>query len=179
MHAVERGVGFPALVLHQTNPAGGKPPGCSIFRRVPDMNTTAGHRAPWHAGLLRAAMAVGALLVLAAGAPARAATAAPAPAASGAAAAPGTAGPHGLAGRTARQKTPPVAVERIDINSANLKQLMTLPGIGQAEARKIIANRPYLSKAELVQKGVLPVGPYVSLKDRIIALQKKPLKARP
>jgi DNA uptake protein ComE-like DNA-binding protein len=126
-------------------------------------------------------LAIAALALLAAGSAANAATPPHAAATAGtptAAGAPAS-GPHGLGSRAARKKTPPVPIERIDINGANLKQLMTLPGIGQAEARKIIANRPYLSKAELVHKGVLPTGPYLSLKDRIIALQKKPLKARP
>lgn len=81
-------------------------------------------------------------------------------------------------GKAARKKKPAVPVERIDINGASLKQLMTLPGVGAAEARKIIANRPYLSKAELVQKGVLPTGPYLSLKDRVIALQKSPPRTK-
>jgi DNA uptake protein ComE-like DNA-binding protein len=68
----------------------------------------------------------------------------------------------------------PVAL--VDINSASRKQLKTLPGIGDAEANKIIANRPYLSKTELVSKNVLPVGPYVSLKNRVIAMQKNTRK---
>ena len=68
--------------------------------------------------------------------------------------------------------------KRIDINGASKKELMTLPGIGEAEADRIVANRPYLSKAELVHKGVLPLGPYLSLKNRIIALQKVKPKPR-
>lgn len=104
----------------------------------------------------------------------------PGPAASAAhATAPFAAAPTAHDPRVARKKASPALVERIDINSANAKHLMTLPGIGKAEARKIIANRPYLSKAELVQKGVLPTGPYLSLKDRVIALQKSPPKAKP
>jgi DNA uptake protein ComE-like DNA-binding protein len=64
----------------------------------------------------------------------------------------------------------------VDINSAGRKELKTLPGIGDAEANKIIANRPYLSKTELVSKNVLPVGPYLELKNRIIAMQKNTRK---
>jgi len=58
----------------------------------------------------------------------------------------------------------------VDINSASRKELMTLPGIGAAQADKIVANRPYLTKTELVSKNVLPVGPYVSIKSRIVAM---------
>lgn len=66
-------------------------------------------------------------------------------------------------------------VELIDINSASRDQLKALPGIGDVQAQKIIAARPYFSKADLATKNVLPTGVYLSLKDRIIAKQ----KARP
>jgi DNA uptake protein ComE-like DNA-binding protein len=59
----------------------------------------------------------------------------------------------------------------VDLNSASKAELKTLPGIGDAEAAKIIAARPYLSKAELVSKNVIPEGVYVSLKKLIIAKQ--------
>src|SRR5262245_14933487 len=57
----------------------------------------------------------------------------------------------------------------IDVNSASRAQLKTLPGIGDAEAERIVARRPYRSKADLVEHGVLPVGVYLSIKGRIIA----------
>jgi competence protein ComEA len=60
--------------------------------------------------------------------------------------------------------------KQIDINRASLEQLKTLPGIGAAEAKKIIAGRPYVSKADLVSKKVLPEGLYISIRYRIIAI---------
>jgi len=84
------------------------------------------------------------------------------------------ASPHVMPGQmpTAEKKTPPAAPAKlVDINSAGRKELMTLPGIGGAEATKIIANRPYLTKTELVTKGVLPTGPYLSLKKQVVAMQ--------
>jgi competence protein ComEA len=60
----------------------------------------------------------------------------------------------------------------IDINSASLAQLKTLYGIGDAEARRIVAHRPYLSKADLVSKNVIPAGIYQSNRHRIVAVQK-------
>jgi len=75
------------------------------------------------------------------------------------------------------KKPAPSSLPRVDINSASRAELKTLPGIGNAEADKIIAHRPYLTKTELVSKGVLGTGPYVSLKDRVIAVQKGPLPA--
>jgi competence protein ComEA len=80
--------------------------------------------------------------------------------------------------RLQRQKTPSAPVRLIDINSASRKELKTLPGIGDAEAAKIVANRPYLSKAELVTRNVIPTGPYLELKNRIIAMQNGPPKAK-
>lgn len=67
----------------------------------------------------------------------------------------------------------------VDINSASRAQLKTLPGIGDAEAAKIIAARPYRSKAELATRNVIPLGIVLSLKDRIIAIQKLDPKGRP
>jgi DNA uptake protein ComE-like DNA-binding protein len=62
-------------------------------------------------------------------------------------------------------------VKLVDINSASRAELKTLPGIGDAEADRIIKGRPYLSKAELVTRNVMPEGVYVSLKKQIIAKQ--------
>lgn len=62
----------------------------------------------------------------------------------------------------------------IDINSASRAQLKTLPGIGDAEAVRIVAGRPYLSKGSLVTAGVIPAGVYQSIRHRIVAIQKSP-----
>jgi len=73
---------------------------------------------------------------------------------------------------------PQVVTHYVDINSAGRKELKTLPGIGDAEADRIVANRPYLTKTELVTKNVLPTGPYLALKNRVVAMQKQPPKAK-
>lgn len=62
---------------------------------------------------------------------------------------------------------------QLDINTATEKELEGLPGIGDAYAAKIIAGRPYKSKAELTQKGVIPAATYEKIKNRVIAKQPK------
>ncbi len=59
----------------------------------------------------------------------------------------------------------------IDINGASLAQLKSLPGIGDAEAKRIVAGRPYLSKASLVTGNIIPAGVYQTIRHRIIAIQ--------
>lgn len=66
----------------------------------------------------------------------------------------------------------PAAKEKIaivDINSADANTLQTVPGIGTQYSKKIIAGRPYKSKADLWRKKILPKGVYDNVKDYLIA----------
>jgi DNA uptake protein ComE-like DNA-binding protein len=61
--------------------------------------------------------------------------------------------------------------EPLDLNTASEADLKTIPGIGDAYAKKIVQNRPYKRKDELVQKKVLPKATYDKIKDHVIAKQ--------
>lgn len=65
------------------------------------------------------------------------------------------------------------AIPPVDINNASLEELKTLPGIGDAEADRIVKGRPYLSKVGAFTKGVLPESAYPALKERIVVREPK------
>ncbi len=79
--------------------------------------------------------------------------------------------------KEAAQKAPAATTskaksELVDINSASKEKLMELKGIGPAYAEKIIGNRPYKGKDDLVNKKLIPKSTYDGIKDLIIAKQK-------
>jgi hypothetical protein len=41
------------------------------------------------------------------------------------------------------QKAPPAVKKQVDINSASADELKTLKGLGEADTKKIVENRPY------------------------------------
>lgn len=60
-----------------------------------------------------------------------------------------------------------VSEQKINFNSCSKKDLMELSGIGEEESNKIIENRPYKSKIELIEKGVMSLETLEKNKDKI------------
>jgi DNA uptake protein ComE-like DNA-binding protein len=60
----------------------------------------------------------------------------------------------------------------VDINSASKAALMKLPGISDADADKIIAGRPYLTKTRLVTKNIISMSVYQDIRNLVFAKQK-------
>jgi DNA uptake protein ComE-like DNA-binding protein len=67
---------------------------------------------------------------------------------------------------------PPVAAP-LDLNTATLEQLKTLPGMGVVYARRVIAGRPYTAKNQLVTRGILPRETYEKLQALVVAHRPK------
>lgn len=55
----------------------------------------------------------------------------------------------------------------VNINKANETQLETLPRISEADARRIIENRPYQESNELVKKHVISKSDYEHIADKV------------
>ncbi len=60
----------------------------------------------------------------------------------------------------------------LDINTATAEQLKTLPGIGEADAEKIIRGRPYQREEDLLQRNIIPWIIYEQIKNKIVVKQK-------
>jgi DNA uptake protein ComE-like DNA-binding protein len=57
----------------------------------------------------------------------------------------------------------------LDLNTATKEQLLTLPGVTQVEANRIIAGRPFSEPGELVTRHIVPKAEYDKIADRLTA----------
>ena len=57
----------------------------------------------------------------------------------------------------------------LNINTASREDLVSLPGVTEAEADKIVAGRPYDDPYELVTRGALPKSKYERIAERLTA----------
>src|SRR5262245_1554946 len=55
----------------------------------------------------------------------------------------------------------------VDLNSANKAQLMGLPGINEARANAIMADRPYQQPRDVVRKGAISASEYEKISDHV------------
>lgn len=63
--------------------------------------------------------------------------------------------------------------EPIDINHAPVEQLLKVPGMTQSWAQRIVRFRPYRTKQDLLDEGVLPGEVYNRVKDYVVAHRDK------
>ncbi len=69
--------------------------------------------------------------------------------------------------KTSANAPPPEA--RIDINHAGVDELLKVPGMTPSWAGRIVRFRPYRTKADLVERGVVTSQVYDRIKDYVIA----------
>lgn len=67
----------------------------------------------------------------------------------------------------------PAPEQRVDVNHASLDQLMKVPGLTRGWAVRIVRFRPYRTKQDLFEKGVLSSEVYDRIKDFVIAHHEK------
>jgi competence protein ComEA len=81
--------------------------------------------------------------------------------------------PQGAREPSRARAHPASSLEQVDINHASLEQLLQVPGLTRSWAERIVRFRPYRSKLDLEQEGVLPGEVYNRIKDCIIAHRDK------
>ena len=61
---------------------------------------------------------------------------------------------------------------RVDINHASVEELLKVPGMTPSWAGRIVRFRPYHTKLDLVEYGIVTSQVYDRIKDFVIAHQK-------
>jgi DNA uptake protein ComE-like DNA-binding protein len=63
--------------------------------------------------------------------------------------------------------------QRVDVNRATLEDLLKVPGMTRSWALRILRFRPYRTKQDLFDEGVVPSAVYVRIRDYLIAHRQK------
>jgi DNA uptake protein ComE-like DNA-binding protein len=69
--------------------------------------------------------------------------------------------------------TAPAPEARVDINHASADELLKVPGMTQSWAGRIVRFRPYRTKQDLLDRGVVTSAVYDRTKDYVIAHRDK------
>jgi len=72
-------------------------------------------------------------------------------------------------GVPATSATAPPPEMRIDINHSSVAELLKVPGMTRSWAGRVVRFRPYRTKADLLENGVVPSEVYDRIKDYLIA----------
>lgn len=64
--------------------------------------------------------------------------------------------------------TVPVAM-RVDINRASVDELLKVPGVTRTWAQRIVKYRPYRTKLDLLEQGIVPGNVYAKMRDYVVA----------
>jgi len=65
------------------------------------------------------------------------------------------------------------SAERVDLNHASLDDLLKVPGMTRTWAQRIVRFRPYRTRLDLLQEGILPAEVYNRIKDAVIVHREK------
>jgi DNA uptake protein ComE-like DNA-binding protein len=63
--------------------------------------------------------------------------------------------------------------QRVDVNQATIEELMKVPGMTRTWAGRIVRFRPYRTKLDLLQRGIVSSEVYARIKDYVIAHREK------
>ncbi|HEY3705948.1 MAG TPA: helix-hairpin-helix domain-containing protein [Terracidiphilus sp.] len=74
-----------------------------------------------------------------------------------------------VAGRHSGTEKATASQPLVDINHASLEELLRVPGLTRGWAQRIMRFRPYRSKLDLFEEGVLPGWMYYSIRNYIVA----------
>jgi DNA uptake protein ComE-like DNA-binding protein len=78
-----------------------------------------------------------------------------------------------FSGAPATSSSAPAPEARIDINHSSVDELMKVPGMKKSWAGRIVRFRPYRTKQDLLDRGIVTSEIYDRLKDFIIAHRDK------